>query len=213
MVDLKFCDLWGRWHHVTVPAGRFTPTLLEEGVGFDGSSLGFKAVNAGDMVLVPDLAAGFVDPFWEVPTLSFVCTTLEADTRQLFPYDPRSIAQRAEAFLRESGIADESRWGPEYEFKSLRRRLVREPDERRLYRVESRATEEQQWGAATHPGTAATTPSRRDRCAGADADRQEPRRCVEAGTTTTRSAVLAMRSRPDLPDAQGRGRRSSYARG
>jgi glutamine synthetase len=116
MVDLKFCDLWGRWHHVTLPASQFTPSLMEEGVGFDGSSVGFKGVSAGDMVLVPDLTTGFLDPFWELPTLSFVCTTLEADTRQLFPYDPRSIARRAEEFLAASGIADASSWGPEFEF-------------------------------------------------------------------------------------------------
>jgi len=116
MVDLKFCDLWGRWHHVTLPASRFTPALLEKGVGFDGSSVGFKAISAGDMVMRPDLEAGFVDPFYEVPTLSFICSTLEADTRHLFPYDPRNIARRAEAFLKESGVADRSVWGPEFEF-------------------------------------------------------------------------------------------------
>ena len=116
MVDLKFCDLWGRWHHVTLAAEQFTPRLMEEGVGFDGSSVGFKTVSAGDMVLVPDLSTAFVDPFWEVPTLSFVCTTLEADTRQLFPYDPRTIARRAEEYLVASGVADESLWGPEFEF-------------------------------------------------------------------------------------------------
>jgi glutamine synthetase len=116
MVDLKFCDLWGRWHHVTIPAARFMPSLMEKGVGFDGSSVGFKNVSAGDMVMVPDLASAFVDPFWEVPTLSFICTTLEADTHQLFPFDPRNIATRAEDQLRASGVADWSRWGPEFEF-------------------------------------------------------------------------------------------------
>lgn len=116
MVDLKFCDLWGRWHHLTIPASGFTPELMEAGVGFDGSSVGFKTVSAGDMVMIPDLSTGFVDPFCEVPTLSFVCQTLEADTRQLFPYDPRSIACRAEAHLKATGVADESRFGPEFEF-------------------------------------------------------------------------------------------------
>ncbi len=116
MVDLKFCDLWGRWHHVTLPVSQFTPRLMENGVGFDGSSVGFKAVSSGDMVLVPDLATGFVDPFWEVPTLSFICSTLEADTRRIFPYDPRNIALRAEEHLRGTGIADTSLWGPEFEF-------------------------------------------------------------------------------------------------
>jgi glutamine synthetase len=116
MVDLKFCDAWGRWHHVTIPASHFTEALLEKGVAFDGSSVGFKSVSAGDMVMVPDLGTGFLDSFCEVPTLSFVCTVLEADTRQLFPYDPRNIARRAEEHLRSTGMAEASSWGPEFEF-------------------------------------------------------------------------------------------------
>lgn len=74
MVDLKYADLWGRWHHVTVPAGQFGPSLMEEGVGFDASSVGLKPLKAGDMVVVPDLSTGFLDPFWEARTLSFICT-------------------------------------------------------------------------------------------------------------------------------------------
>jgi glutamine synthetase len=116
MVDLKYCDLWGRWHHVTLPASQFMPRLLEDGVGFDASSVGLKPLKAGDMVVVPDLSTGFLDPFWEASTLSFICSAREADTRQDFPRDPRNIARRAEAYLRELGLADESRWGPEFEF-------------------------------------------------------------------------------------------------
>jgi len=116
MVDLKYTDLWGRWHHVTVPATQFTPALLEEGVGFDASSVGLKPLKAGDMVIAPDLSTGFVDPFWDAPTLSFICSAKEADTRLDFPRDPRNIARRAEAHLRELGVADASRWGPEFEF-------------------------------------------------------------------------------------------------
>lgn len=116
MVDLKYTDLWGRWHHVTVPASQFTPDLFEDGVGFDASSVGLKPLKAGDMVIVPDLTTGFTDPFWEAPTLSFICSAKEADTHLDFPRDPRNIARRAEAYLREMGIANASRWGPEYEF-------------------------------------------------------------------------------------------------
>jgi len=116
MIDLKFNDLWGRWHHLTIPQSQFTPALLEAGVGFDGSAVGLKSVKAGDMVLVPDLSTGFNDPFWDVPTLSFICSTLEADTKAVFPNDPRNIARRAEDYLVESNIADRSQWGPEFEF-------------------------------------------------------------------------------------------------
>jgi len=116
MIDFKFTDLWGRWRHLTIPQSRFTPTLMEAGVGFDGSAVGLKSVKAGDMVLVPDLSTGFMDPFWDAPTLSFICTTLEADTKAIFDNDPRNIARRAEEHLIESGIADRSLWGPEFEF-------------------------------------------------------------------------------------------------
>ena len=116
MVDFKFTDLWGRWHHLTVPQQQFTPTLMENGVGFDGSAVGLKSVKAGDMVLVPDLSTGFDDPFCDAPTLSFICTTLEADTKEIFDNDPRNIARRAEQHLVDTGIADRSLWGPEFEF-------------------------------------------------------------------------------------------------
>ena len=116
MVDLKFSDLWGRWHHVTISAEEFTPELMQAGIGFDGSSVGLKSVKSGDMALVPDLATGFLDPFWETPTLSFICNTVEADTKELFARDPREIARRAEAALKATFIADEVMWGPEFEF-------------------------------------------------------------------------------------------------
>jgi len=116
MVDFKYSDLWGRWHHVTLPASQLTASRLEMGVGFDASSVGLKPVKAGDMVIVPDLSTGFMDPFWDAPTLSFICSSKEADTRLDFPRDPRNIALRAEAYLREERVADESRWGPEFEF-------------------------------------------------------------------------------------------------
>jgi len=115
-VDLKFCDLWGRWHHLTIPANQFNDELMEQGVGFDGSSVGLKSVKSGDMVLIPDLASGFLDPFWDAPTLSLICTTFEADTHAAFANDPRNVARRAEDFMRSSHLADESRWGPEFEF-------------------------------------------------------------------------------------------------
>ena len=115
-VDLKFSDLWGRNHHLTLPASQFKPALMEEGIGFDGSSIGLKNVKAGDMVLVPDLSTGFRDPFWDVPTLSFLCNALNASTFEVFTNDPRNIVKRAAAYLQETDIASSSRWGPEFEF-------------------------------------------------------------------------------------------------
>src|SRR5512133_3783501 len=89
MIDLKFCDLWGRWHHVTLSAGIFEPGLMEAGVGFDGSSVGLKSVKSGDMALIPDLSTGVLDPYWEVPTLSFICYIVEAISKKRFFRDPR----------------------------------------------------------------------------------------------------------------------------
>jgi glutamine synthetase len=115
-IDLKFTGLLGKWHHVTLSSSEFNPKLMQEGVGFDGSSVGLKSVKSGDMVLIPDLTTGFLDPFWEKPTLSFICTIVEADSKQKFAFDPRFILQKAEEYLISSKIADESVWGPEFEF-------------------------------------------------------------------------------------------------
>jgi glutamine synthetase len=138
MVDLKFCDLWGRWRHVTLPATRFGLALMESGVGFDGSSLGLTTVKSGDLVLVPELGTAFLDPFWETPTLSFLCATLEADTRQPYPYDPRRLALRAEQYLRDTGIGDASVWGPEFEFYLFDGVSYENGMNTAAYRVESR---------------------------------------------------------------------------
>jgi len=137
MIDLKFVDLWGRWHHVTISASQFTPSLMEDGVGFDGSSVGFKSVRAGDMVLIPDLTTGFVDPFWDYPTLSFICNTMEADTKEMFSSDPREIARRAENYLIQTKIADKSIWGPEFEFYIFNRVVFENGVNVASYRVDS----------------------------------------------------------------------------
>jgi glutamine synthetase len=137
MIDLKFSDLWGRWHHVTISASEFVPNLMTAGIGFDGSSVGLKSVKSGDMALVPDLSTGFMDPFWEVPTLSFICNTVEADTKLLFSSDPREITRRAENYMRSSGIADESRWGPEFEFYIFDKIFMENGSNVASYRVDS----------------------------------------------------------------------------
>ncbi len=154
MVDLKFCDLWGRWRQVTLPAARFGQSLLESGVGFDGSSLGLSSVKSGDLVLVPEIGTAFRDPFGEVPTLSFLCASLEADTRVPFRHDPRTVVARAEEFLRSSGVGEASRWGPEFEFYLFDAVSCENGVNTAAYRVESR---EADWTRHT-PGDGYTNP-------------------------------------------------------
>lgn len=115
-IDLKFTGLLGKWHHVTIAGTEFKPDLMTEGVGFDGSSVGLKSVKSGDMSLIPDLSTGFIDPFWQNPTLSFICKIVEADSKRDFLYDPRTILVNAENYLISTQLADESFWGPEFEF-------------------------------------------------------------------------------------------------
>ena len=116
MIDLKWCDYSGRWRHVTLSSQVFTPRQLKEGIGFDASCVGFRPVNAGDMVLIPDLASAFIDSFYEEKTLSFISDIHEAESKEQFALDPREILRRAHAHLKSSGVADDCLWGPEFEF-------------------------------------------------------------------------------------------------
>jgi glutamine synthetase len=150
-IDLKYCDLWGKWHHITVPASQFTPELMDQGIGFDGSSVGLKNVKAGDMILKPDLMTGFPDPFWEQPTLSFICITLNADTHEIFVNDPRNLAQQAELYLNKTGIATDSRWGPEFEFYIFDEATYTNTHLEAGYRF---TTQEAEWCSATSGGGA-----------------------------------------------------------
>ncbi|MCX5754270.1 MAG: type I glutamate--ammonia ligase [Candidatus Krumholzibacteria bacterium] len=116
-IDFKFTDLFGRWHHITVPPSRVNEKLFTNGVGFDGSNFaGMSAVESGDLALVPELDTGYFDPFRTEPAISFICRIVEADSKKPFSRDPRSIALTAESYLRKTGIADRSMWGPEFEY-------------------------------------------------------------------------------------------------
>lgn len=116
-VDLKFSSLLGKAHHVTIPARRMTESLWENGVGFDGSNMpGFKTVESGDMVIVPDISTAFIDPFFDEKTLSMICGVYEAGTLEPFPRDPRGILTKACEYMTSTGIADDAKFGPEYEF-------------------------------------------------------------------------------------------------
>ena len=116
-VDFRFSDLLGQWQHFSVPTSELTERLFAEGIGFDGSSIrGFQQIHESDMLLFPDPRTAFVDPVLEVPTLSLICDIGDPMTKGRYSRDPRYVARKAEAHLRESGIADTSYWGPEMEF-------------------------------------------------------------------------------------------------
>ncbi|MCR6701365.1 MAG: type I glutamate--ammonia ligase [Dokdonella sp.] len=116
-VDLRFADMLGKQHHVTFPAHSIDESLFEEGRMFDGSSIaGWKGINESDMVLMPDASTAILDPFAGDPTLILTCDILEPSTMQAYSRDPRSLAKRAEAYLKSTGIADTAFFGPEPEF-------------------------------------------------------------------------------------------------
>jgi len=117
MVDLKFIDLPGMWQHFTVPFEEFDKDAFTEGLGFDGSSIrGFKLINESDMLIVPDPDTACINPFSKVSTLSLICNIKDPVTGENYNRDPRCIAQKAEEYLKSTGIADASFWGPEAEF-------------------------------------------------------------------------------------------------
>ncbi|MGA7159378.1 MAG: type I glutamate--ammonia ligase [Bacteroidota bacterium] len=117
MVDFKFIDFPGQWQHFTVPVREISEETFETGLGFDGSSIrGWKAIHESDMLIVPDATTVIIDPFCDIPTLSLVCNVFDPLTKQKYDRDPRNIAQKAEAYLKQTGIADTAFFGPEAEF-------------------------------------------------------------------------------------------------
>src|SRR5690606_23589969 len=117
-IDLKAIDLTGRLHHITLPVyDKILEKLMSEGVGFDGSSYGFRKVENSDMIMIPDLATAKIDPFREAPTLSFYShIVLTDEKRSPFTQDGRYLAKKAEELLKKTTGADKSLWGPEFEF-------------------------------------------------------------------------------------------------
>ncbi len=116
-VDLKFMDFPGQWQHFTVPVSQFDESSFENGFGFDASSIrGWKAINESDMLIIPDPATMFLDPFIKAPTISLICDVYEPATMEKYTRCPRNISQKAEAYLISTGIGDTSYFGPEAEF-------------------------------------------------------------------------------------------------
>ncbi|MCK9516984.1 MAG: type I glutamate--ammonia ligase [Ottowia sp.] len=116
-VDLRFTDTRGKEHHMTVPVSVFNEDAFADGLGFDGSSMaGWKGVEASDMLLLPDPATAYIDPFYGATTLVLTCDVLEPGDGKPYDRDPRSIARRAESYLAASGLGDTAYFGPEPEF-------------------------------------------------------------------------------------------------
>ena len=112
-VDIRFTDPRGKLQHVTIVADLVDEDFMDEGFMFDGSSIaGWKAINQSDMKLMPDPSTAYIDPFYAEKTLCLHCSIVEPDTGEAYDRDPRSTAQKAEAYLKSSGIGDVSYFGP-----------------------------------------------------------------------------------------------------
>ncbi len=117
MVDIRFIDLPGTWQHFTIPVRRLDEELFSEGVPFDGSSIrGFQEIHESDMLLLPDPESAFIDPVAEIPTLVLTCDVHDPITLEPYGRDPRYIAKKAEAYVKQTGLADTVFFGPEAEF-------------------------------------------------------------------------------------------------
>ena len=116
-VDLRFTDSRGKEQHVTLPVGEIDDDFFQDGKMFDGSSIsGWKGINESDMILMPEDETAVLDPFTDVATLNLRCNIVEPATMQGYERDPRSVALRAEEYLKSTGIADTALFGPEPEF-------------------------------------------------------------------------------------------------
>jgi glutamine synthetase len=117
MVDYKFIDFPGIWQNFSMPISELEESTFEEGLGFDGSSIrGWQAINASDMLMIPDPATAIIDPFRKYPTLSLICNIVDPITKESYSRDPRFIAQKAIQYMKSTGIGDTAYFGPEAEF-------------------------------------------------------------------------------------------------
>src|SRR5437588_10572071 len=117
IVDLRFCDLPGLMQHFSIPMSELSEDDFDSGFGFDGSSIrGFQEIQESDMLLLPDPDGAYIDPFLKHPTLVVHCFVKDPVTGEMYSRDPRYVARKAELYLKQTGIADTSFWGPECEF-------------------------------------------------------------------------------------------------
>jgi len=149
-VDFKFVDLPGTWQHFSAVIDELDETLFAEGIGFDGSSIrGFQAIHESDMLLIPDPATAHMDPFTQAPTLSLICNVRDPLTGGAYSRDPRYIAQKAADYLKSTGIADVSYWGPEAEFFVFDKIRYHQTEYSASYEIDS---VEGIWNSAAHEG-------------------------------------------------------------
>lgn len=117
IIDFKIITLQGRWNHLAIPVERLNEKVFTDGIGFDGSSYGYSAIEDSDMCFIPDMTTAFVDPYCKVPTLSMIANIYTIGNNEgRFAGDPRFIAEKAEKCMKDLGIADEYVIAPEFEF-------------------------------------------------------------------------------------------------
>ncbi len=151
IVDIKFTDVPGTWQHFSVPAHELKEDIFVEGLPFDGSSVrGFQTINESDMLVIPDPDTAFIDPFTAVPTLSLTCNIAHPSTKNPYSRDPRYIAQKAEEYLRSTGIADTAYFGPEAEFYIFDNVRYTSRDNKQYVEVDS---DEAHWNSEGRDGT------------------------------------------------------------
>jgi len=146
-IDLKFSDLPGMWHHITVPIAALDASLFSHGVGVDGSSLpGFSKIESGDMIAVPVTETAFVDPFYEIPTVSMICDIFDVgDSMTPYSRNPRRVAADAERYLRKVKKGAAAIIGPEFEFYVFDKVNFYQGPESAFYFIDSLESE---WNAA-----------------------------------------------------------------
>lgn len=144
-IDLRFSDILGKEHHITLPISAINDDFIENGKMIDGSSLkGWKQIHQSDLALMPDLDTVLLDPFYQDNTLIIRCNAVEPQTKKGYERDPRSLAQRAESYLKSTGVADEMLVGPEPEFFLFDSVLWKTTINNSFYKIDS---EEAHWNS------------------------------------------------------------------
>jgi len=138
VVDIRFMDFPGLWQHFTVPISELEEASFEDGFGFDGSSIrGWQPIHASDMLVVPDSATAQIDPFFKEPTLVLIGNIVDPVTRESYSRDPRYITQKAETYLKSTGIGETAYFGPEAEFFIFDNIQFESSSNRAFYEIDS----------------------------------------------------------------------------